>query len=447
MTVSLTAIVRELAEKLYPGRVVKGTTTGGSSTTAIIDTNSLANTNGHVNQYDGVLVRIDEKVGSGPAIGTYRRINDAGYDGANSKVTVAAFATAVEAGTDFSLHRTLRPTELEAAANSILSQAYHRAFHPLSVITNYDYETLSGTAPASWTPSDPGTPKPTATRVTDADRVSYGRYAMRAVNAQANQYMQSVSVAVAEGQEWFAWAPVSGGVGTAELSVWDVTNNVEIQKAVTAAIVRSELYFTFTVPSLCKQVAIRLRGVQATADIYWGPVVLLPALETLVDLPSWFTTPEQLMGAVYLPLGTGRPGSGEVSSYASLEGGVQELLYRPEFHPVDANPRRIALTLPSSGPAFVRAWRPFAELVEASGASGASPTTEMEHDTLLQGCLGICHKSIARRLSNSDTSRAAQHQAWSQEAFDAYAELLRKNDYAIPETEVLLPRVVPVRLR
>ncbi len=444
---SLTAIIRETARLLYPGRVVLGTTTSGPDATSILDSNNLANTDGHANQYDGEFVRIDEKVTTGPDVGLFRRVSDGGFAGATGDLTVAAFGSTVESGTDFSLHPTLRPPELEAAANRILSQAHHRALHPVSKVTNHDYETEAAgdgnLVGDNWTLTATGTFVQNQT----AGRIAYGRFAGQFDGAAINDSVRGDNIPVNEGESWLAWVPVSVDVGTAVLRVIDRTNgDALIDSALTTEEALTELAFQFTIPSGCREIAVDLRGNEANAVIFWGPSVVIPQGQFTTALPSWLVNRNLLLGAVELPLGPLTLGAGEDMAYRSLRRSPIDLPFTTEFYPLHANPRRIVIGTRRNAlrPAFIKAWRPFAELTEAN----TSPTTEMDGDTVINGTLGAAHKMIADHLKPIDAARSLVHEAESAKRFEAYFDLLGRNGYSRGiESETVRAKRVPVRLR
>lgn len=439
---SLTAIIREVAEGLYPGRRVLGATTSSVDASSVLDSARLINSDANINQYNGVMVRVDEKTASGPPIGEYRRVTNGGFAGATGDLTTAAFTQTIESGMDFSLHRSLLPTELEKYANLILSQCHHRALHPLSIITNHDYENESGATkvPDNWTQDG------SATLVQSTDNVIWGRYSAKLAAGADDDYWKSDALMVTPCKEYTIWAPVHVVTGNAELIAWDLTAGEEIDKGVLVS-GPGEFAFTFSIPADCVSMEIRLAKSLAASEIYWGPVYLAPRARTLFDLPSWMTTKNHLIGAVYLPLGMQTLQTDDVDAYMALERRPEGIPYKAEMLPLHANPRRVYVDPPALGPVMIRAWRPFAELTEASGASGASPTTEAEHNTIIAGVLGLAHEAIGKLLANSDPVRSRQHLGWAAKETAAYLHHREAEGYAVPESKLEVPRATYARLQ
>ena len=445
---SLTDLVREAARRLHPGKIVLGTTTSAVDTASVLDNATLLNSDANTNQYNGVIVRIDEYVaGPGPEVGEAQRVIVGGYAGATGDLTTNAYSQIVRTGTDFSLHRGIRPQDWEDYANRVLTQAHHKAFHPLSVLPDWDWE--DGTLTNNWTLSSVAS-ETMAQHSTAADLL-YGRYGAKLDSVDAaNAYIKNkVTVRCHEGEQWEVWVPLlidRTDKGTAKLIAYDVTNSEEIETATTDHLGSTLLGFRFTIPSGCKELEIHLQTVTAAMIIYWGPVGLLPLSRVRVDLPSWLKTESQLRGLGLLPSGPSTAGDNEDLAYRALETRIRPVRCNPAIYPLHANPRRIEFDYPGGGPMFLNAWRPFAELSNPAGAA-AHGTTEMDKETCLTGMLAAGHEALAERLSNSDGSRAQWHYARSVVMDNAYREMLEEQDYAIPETEVEVPVRTPVRLR
>ena len=239
------------------------------------------------------------------------------------------------------------------------------------------------------------------------------------------------------------------GVGAvAEIGALAGASTIALAQGMMLALQKAKrlwVWDTFTIPSGCETMEFRLAGTAGTTDdVYWGPIVAFPAARSIFNLPSWMDESHRLSGLFWLPVGAGSGGTSEDLAYRSFEGKPQPLEYQPLFDPLQANPRRVILDLRSvSGGVFVYGWRPFAELTEAD----TSPTTLMDHDTLITGALSECHRKIENRLALINPENALWHRAEAARLENEFTALLGTHDYAEPETEEVLPMRVHVRLR
>ena len=446
---SLVNLVRELAERFYPGRRVRGTTTSSVDSASVLDSTNFADSDANVNQYNHVWIRVDEKTASGPSVGERQLVKNGGYAGSTGDFTTNAFTATVESGMDFSVHYTLDPDEKVAALNLALSNTFHRAYHPLSLVGDYDYDGAAALStndqlPTGWSESAGGVQENVNT---DSDKVWWGRRSLGVDNngAAANSYVQTDSLPCNEGARWFVAVPAATDAtdtGDAVLRAYDVTNAATIDDGTSTQIDLTTIQFEFTIPSGCKQVAFRLIGSGTDTIVYWGPVVAYPMSRVVFNLPSWLDNSNRLSGVSWIPVGSGSGGSSDEDAYRTFEREPEPMSYTPFFSPLHANPNRVTVDVSRNGPAFLYAWRPFAELTEAD----TSPTTLMDHDTLIVGALAECHKKIAARLDRTDPDAALTHRRLQAEFENDFQSLLATNDYALPETEIVPPRRVFVRL-
>ena len=169
-----------------------------------------------------------------------------------------------------------------------------------------------------------------------------------------------------------------------------------------------------------------------------------PLKRVLFNLPSWLDASHRLFGVSWIPVGSVSGGSSDEDAYRTFEQDPQPLAYEPFFDPLQANPNRVRVDMNESGPVFLHGWRPFAELTEAN----TSPTTLMDHDTLIAGALAECHRKIQSRLAHIDPASSAWHDREAGRQESKFQDLLKTHDYgnAMPETKEVLPRRVYVRL-
>jgi len=437
---TLAAIVREVASRLYPGRIVTGATTSEVDSASILDNANLLDNDANANQYNKVWVRIDEFVTGGPSVGEAQRVRDAGYAGGTGDLTTEAFSASVNTSTDFSLHYTLKPSEVDDATNLVLTNTFHKAYHPLSIVANHDYE--DAFASTNWEATNA-----TITRTTAADVVPYGRNGQNVLLTSASGFSESEVINVDEGDVYFIWAAASADIGTATLVIRDITNGADISPdANTNEEAFLDLAYEFTIPSGCEVITVRLSGTSSSDDADWGPVVLFPRARKIFNLPRDMDYSSHVMGAFWFPLGQTSGDSVNDNAYRPFERHPRPIPYRPMFDPLQANHNRVELDLRGiSGPVFIEGWRPFVSITSPSGSATADTTT-MNHDTLIVGTLGECHKKIAARLDRTDPASALTHRRLQAEFESDFQSMLDTNDYAVPTTEVVPPRRVFVRL-
>jgi len=72
----------------------------------------------------------------------------------------------------------------------------------------------------------------------------------------------------------------------AKLILWDVTNNAEIESAVSTQTGWGVMQFTATTPSTCEQVMVRLEATNNTDVVYFNSAILLPVRDREFAYPS-----------------------------------------------------------------------------------------------------------------------------------------------------------------
>lgn len=105
----------------------------------------------------------------------------------------------------------------------------------------------------------------------------------------ANEGAESASLYVQPGQSFYLYAPVSVRSGTAEVVVRDVTQGAAITTNGTATETLrgwSGIELTFTIPSGCGEITIRLLGQGTTDIVEWGPVYLHRQGQKRIQIPS-----------------------------------------------------------------------------------------------------------------------------------------------------------------
>ena len=151
----------------------------------------------------------------------------------------------------------------------------------------------------NWTATNATRTKSTTTGVT------LGSQALRVQNSSGNGYVQSATVAVEPSQTYLVAADATISSGTAVLELWDVTNGASIKTATSAELQSRRVWMSANIPSTCRQVAVRLKGTEVTADIYWDNCSLLNLDASEMGLPSWFANKKWLEWVKFWRPGTG----------------------------------------------------------------------------------------------------------------------------------------------
>ena len=282
---TLKAYRQELGRQLND--IVIGTTTAAGTVATIIDTTLLKSSLLSAQNYIGNIIypttlAVARRVATyAPTTGTLTSDQD--------------WASAPGTSAEYELHRLLTPAEKNACINTVLRNMAYRSEALLTLVTDGDMETSGVT---NWTASSA-----TLTKSTTAANVFRGIRSLRVANSGANGYAGSVAVNVVPNDAYEVIAAAQVASGTARLRIWDNTNSVEI-----AAIDSSERdwvlsYKAFTIPATCRALVLRLQGVEATADVYWDHVSLLPTQRNWYALPSWIIEPGQVEDVWFYPLG------------------------------------------------------------------------------------------------------------------------------------------------
>jgi hypothetical protein len=285
-TVTLLQICQDVADYLEARE--SGTATGGSVSTVVSAAFPFksANTGISTRRYVGgsIVPTVNTYAGlergiitHAPTTGTFTVDNNWGGNILN--------------GDTFDIYlRGISYTRIAAAVNRGLGRLYYHSMIPLSLINDCNMESSATT---SWTSSDS-----THTKVatSTAGGMWRGGYVSRVLCTGANGYIQSNTIACSPGDSFMARARVAALVGTGKLVAYDVTNSAEIISATWDDIGIGNISYSFTAPSTCEQVALRLQGVESNASCYWDDVILVRSGANEFALPSGVVLPWQLVG-------------------------------------------------------------------------------------------------------------------------------------------------------
>lgn len=327
-------------------------------------------------------------------VGEVRRVST--YTASTSTFTVPTdrgFSNAPTATMTIGLYRTVPPAQWgmqlgwKEYINRVLSGIRYRRWGLLTLITDGDMET-SGTT--NWTAGSSS-----LTKLTAAANIALGAQALRVANSGANGYARSALVPVTEGDQYELRADVKVASGTAYLVAYDETGAADIETETTTDRDWRSLHVTFTVPADCASLSVRLRGSEASADVYWDNVSLRPAAAHRFDLPSWVDGPEAVEGLVQLA-------ESSVQNEAYLLASQEHSLL-PHFQvisdPTGATPWRIEYKFRPAGNALllVQGLSPYAELSATTDTTVADPDLVVV-GACLEAAIDLADDKLAARF-------------------------------------------------
>ena len=358
---TLVSLIRTLAHQLYAGSsrlpvVLSVTDAAGAAPpgSTLIDAAKLKFADADVNLVDGVYARVDEFVAAGPVSGEWSRVRAAGLTPASGTLALSPDLTAqIKTGTDYSLHL-LRPDILLEAVKWSISQIPYKAYGPISLLADADMEASGVT---DWPISGGGA----RTKVTGASLVWAGKQALFQNNAGVDEYVRNISPVLVDGGEpMFLSAVAQVALGTAKLVPFDLTGSAAILPSPSSGAERfMELLSEFTVPETCRELEVRLQGLEATADIYWDDVVLLGKNRRYHPLPSWVNRPDDVISVGYWERGGGGPSD---NTYRVDEGLWREWPYWKIVSDASAaNPYKLELNPAPYQRIYVMAWKKYSK--------------------------------------------------------------------------------------
>ena len=341
--------------------------TGGTGTT-MVDTRRLQNTGAdsrnHVNFYLNL---------PGAAAADQVRVVTT-YTPASGTLTHGGVAYGVSPVADdvYEVIKWIHPDDLNTAINRALEKLWYETWMPLSLIDDYDMESSGVT---NWTATNS-----TRQKITTAGW--YQDQALEVTATAANGYVQSNSVPVKAGAFGFAGVTVNTSAtgDKFEFTVWDVTNAAVIGSVVEeTTMMRHQVAVSFTVPTGCRQVALRL-GAEANGDIaVYDNAILHVQHQNRFNAPTWLTKRDQLL-SVRWQVSLGSPVTNSSSQSAYPEDAVDwppVLISELEIDPTGTVPMRIVLAdYASSYPVWVQALRQYSVFTADTSTGGTTDASE-----------------------------------------------------------------------
>lgn len=292
-TMTFLALVNEIADTL--GLRTNGTLTGSSTTALTCATYPYKNN--RTNADNSLYVGAEVYVTSG-ATPTPNPNGISAYAPATGVFTPSVdYSVAPDNGSTFSLYlRDVSMTEIRAAVNDALRKRYYKTYWPVTLVDDGD---MRSSATSAYTASNA-----TLSKVTTSGNVVYGPRSLRTLSTSGAGYgYQRLKVPNPSSQaQWYIQALVRAEVGTARLTVYDVTNAATILSEDWDKLGWGIVNFSFQIPSGCEQIEIRL-GTSATSDdAYWNYVMAYPQGMESVALPDWVDRAGQVQQVYRLPI-------------------------------------------------------------------------------------------------------------------------------------------------
>ena len=365
-TVTLLQVVREVARDIA-GEVPSGTASAGGAqlitdTTADTPLQSSAIGNDY---YRSRWVYVS----SGTNNGQERRI--ASSNATNGTLTPErAYGSSIDSTSVYEVYPFSR-TVLRQAVRDALQRCMHEDWLLVTDLEDGDFR-ASGVANRTNSSATP-------TKITTEANLYMGNQALRVANSGANGYSRlTTHHPVRQNVGYRIEAIGRETVGTADLIVWDTTNDAEIDSLSTAQISPDpgtdffRLAFHFTPPEGCNAVSVRLAGVESSADVAWSFVALTRNAAREFILPDAIEDP-RWVAAPYWRLGGTRSGQVERVRWFQVErtrGPGTKLTLR-----VDDGPR--------DGTLWCRVERPYA-LLDSDSDTTACPAEWLQAGSVVE---------------------------------------------------------------
>ena len=285
-----TEVLHKLQDTLFHPSVGIATATATDHLT-IIDTDNLqdSRTNPDAKRYVDMWALLRAGGYTSQTVAEVRKVKT--YVPADGKLLVnSAFGGDVLDGAVYELHKFLHPDALLLRANWVMRELRFETLWPVTLVQDGSME--EDMTAALWAET-------TSTKSKVATCWS-GTRSLYVVNSSANGYCESQPIPVREGLLYDVGAVARPEPGyTAKLALWDHTNNAGLTSWSFGQPMWCKIIDQYTIPATCKEVTLRLQGVEAAAKVNWDCAVLAPATSELFDLPSFIKEQDQVKGACY----------------------------------------------------------------------------------------------------------------------------------------------------
>lgn len=270
------------------GLLTYGVATGGTPG-VLIDTTKLQSHQLNTGDNIGAWLRISSTTDGLAPVGQIRTVTgyqpDLGILQVNPNFTVAPAA-----GDEYELWRVDPSTTIDLLDECLTDLLYMPCWTVLSEVPDYDME-QSGTT--EWASSNATLAKSSA----EPRSSFYGKRYLTVTSNAANGYARTALLRVEPTKTYHASALASAAsAGTASLVAYDETNDAVISYQSSTRLYPVRIYFTFTVPSNCYTVSLRLVSVESGLVTNWDEVCFYPIYAKDIALPWWVKTANQVKG-------------------------------------------------------------------------------------------------------------------------------------------------------
>jgi len=343
-----------------------------AATATAADTTSIRSTtldrgNPSTGRYDGMIVKILDDTGAGPAVGETSMVVSSGYDGTD-KITVSpAFTAAVISGQQFLLYpRRWAPETVVAAIRRVLRGTRQHHLWAPSLIADSDMD--SGVL-TNW--DAVGTPT-TREFVTTAANILHGERSLHIITNALTEGASTEIAYVGENETLLVSVPIQVISGSCAVVARNATAGSDLE---TIATVDDPLFtevrkLLIPISSDMEELTLRFLSATAASEFYVSPHVIVQSQwERHYAAPSWLESEAQIVDALYLPQGYT---TSEVSyAYAALSRAARTLPggYQLQRSDRDVTPVRVSFANPGNDPVYFLCRRPAADVTTDSGTT------------------------------------------------------------------------------
>lgn len=412
-TTSFITARHRLMDKLDAGQFpIRGTATGGSTTTVVDSGASLSGAT--ADSFDHYWVKISTTTDGLAPQGEIRQISEGGYS-AGTFTVPTAFSAAVQSGDTYEIHRGFHPSEMDNALNMMSRNLWVPYEFPLSahILANDDNDMEStATITGMWTASNVTQTKATSpvyggAQVLSVAATSDGGYSRPTTNFSVNpnlQYATAVQCALTDGD-------------SARLQLIDVTNsNATIDQTAAVTLTEwQELFIQWTPPSGCRSMQPRLMAVTSSDIAFFDEYQTWIVGTYSYTLPTWVSMRPQVIDIRGVPLGVGSVGGDQ--DYAALTRRSVALGWTFEKEDwAGANEVRVNVQIPGNVRPVLLARKPIDAVSFDYGTAGTGttantiPLTSPQTDVLVEGAYAELCRRIANRSEESERAK------WTREA-------------------------------
>lgn len=271
------------------GLLTYGVATGGTLNT-LIDTTKLQSHQLNTGDNLGAWVRISSSAGAAPA-GQIRTVSGYVPDTGTLTVSPNFTTTAPAAGDQYELWRVDPSMAMDLLDECLTDLLYMPCWTILSEVPDYDMEQVGTT---DWTAVSATLAKSSA----EPRSSFYGKRYLTVTTTSAGGYARTNLLRVEPGKTYHASALASCSAAgtTASLVAYDETNGALITSQTSSRLYPVRIYYTFTVPSTCYTISLRLTNVENLVTTAWDEVCMYPLYSRDIALPWWVKTANQVKG-------------------------------------------------------------------------------------------------------------------------------------------------------